>query len=95
MSGLKEKMAREYCDNTGSMYFEYTDASNELIDAYESAWDHQQKTIDNLIAALKLADEMINSACFCIESEYSEPCNSCKYFKSKERKLVEPLLKGE
>lgn len=43
-----EKMARAYCDETGSWCFEYEDASNELIDAYESAWNHQQKKIEGL-----------------------------------------------
>jgi len=33
-----EKLGRQYCEDTGSMYFEYTDASNELIDAHKAGF---------------------------------------------------------
>lgn len=38
-----EKGARDYCDKTGSMYFEYTDASNELIDAFKAGVEFATK----------------------------------------------------
>lgn len=30
----KEEAARDYCEKTGSMYFDYTDASNEIHSAF-------------------------------------------------------------
>lgn len=43
-----ELAARYYCDETGSMYFDYTDASNELIDAFEAGVEFAIKTLKEL-----------------------------------------------
>lgn len=92
--------AREYCDETGSMYFEYTDASNELIDAYSSAWDYQQQKIDEVKAENEKLKENLREIIGTMKNNHSyhgednswkcndEDCVGClyerRYLKEKE-----------
>ena len=69
-----EKAARNYCDETGSMYFEYTDASNELIDAFKAGFafaeNKLQKENEALKARLVKAKEVMKAVNKC----FTPPC---------------------
>ena len=44
-----ERLAIEYSEETGSFYFEYSDESNELKDAYKAGYYAANRKFDKLI----------------------------------------------
>jgi hypothetical protein len=86
-----EKLANEYCEETGSMYFDYTDASNEIKDAFFAGYKAVQSQLEAKIKELEAERKGYNESLGTVHDQFDES-RKLKYQLEAEKAKVKDFI---